>query len=524
MLEIYKWSVLITAIFFTSFGGFAFYRNPKDSRSRMFALVSVAFALWSYSWFGLLNDPASEDRAVFFAKLLNLGAIFIPIFYLHWVQITLDMKGTFDKVFLFLGYLITTGFVFFSFSDLFISGVRSIGVFKYWPVAGPIYTIFILTNYLGFVLYSFIELVINYFRTNNDNKYTIGYLLLGSILGFGGGATNFPYMYGNDFLQPYGIFLVMASPFIFSYAAIQYKLFNIKIVTTQFFVGALNIVFIINLLISDQVSEIYLNSLFLGFVVVFSILLIKSVNREIEQREKIQVLADDLQKANLGQSNLIHFMNHQVKGKFGNAKNIFAELLTEDYGNMPADAIPLLQKGLEETNMGVDYVQSILHGASAENGTLPYEMTDMNFREMVESVFAKQKEFAEKKGLKISLDVDSGDYLMKGDETQLGEAVKNLIDNSVNYTMEGSIDVSLKASDKITMTIKDTGVGISAEDKTKLFKSGGRGAESLKINVNSTGYGLAFVKGVVEAHKGKVWAESEGRDKGSVFMLELPKN
>jgi K+-sensing histidine kinase KdpD len=134
----------------------------------------------------------------------------------------------------------------------------------------------------------------------------------------------------------------------------------------------------------------------------------------------------------------------------------------------------------------------------------------------------KQKEYAESKGLSIKLDIAEGDYSMKGDETQLGEVVKNLIDNSINYTLEGSIDVYLKVDNHIKMTIKDTGIGISDIDKQKLFKSGGRGADSLKININSTGYGLAFVKGVVEAHKGRVWAESEGPGKGSTFYLELP--
>jgi signal transduction histidine kinase len=120
------------------------------------------------------------------------------------------------------------------------------------------------------------------------------------------------------------------------------------------------------------------------------------------------------------------------------------------------------------------------------------------------------------------LNIEKGNYIIKGDSTQLSEAVKNLIDNSINYTMEGSIDVSLSSVDKVKLVIKDTGVGITSDDKQKLFKSGGRGSESLKINVNSTGYGLAFVKGVVEAHKGRVWAESDGRGKGSVFVLELP--
>ena len=79
-----------------------------------------------------------------------------------------------------------------------------------------------------------------------------------------------------------------------------------------------------------------------------------------------------------------------------------------------------------------------------------------------------------------------------------------------------------KKDGKIILSIKDTGVGISEEDKTHLFTEGGRGKESLKVNVHSTGYGLYIAKGVVEAHHGRIWAESEGADKGSAFFVELP--
>ena len=231
-----------------------------------------------------------------------------------------------------------------------------------------------------------------------------------------------------------------------------------------------------------------------------------------------------LKTANEGQASLMHFMNHQVKGRFGNAKNIFAELLTDDYGTMPEFAKPLLEKGLEEANLGVDYVQNILKGSSAENGTLPYDMKSMDMKAVVEDVVGKQKEYAEKKGLELKVNIEEGNYSMTGDPLQLGEAVKNMIDNSINYTLKGWIEVLLSATDKsVLIKVKDTGIGINLEDIPKLFKAGTRGTDSIKININSTGYGLAFVKGVVEAHKGRVWAESEGCDKGSTFYIELPK-
>ena len=68
---------------------------------------------------------------------------------------------------------------------------------------------------------------------------------------------------------------------------------------------------------------------------------------------------------------------------------------------------------------------------------------------------------------------------------------------------------------------KDTGVGLSQEDKSKLFTEGGKGKNSQKVNVGSTGFGLFIAKNIVEAHHGRIWAESEGEGKGSEFWVEL---
>jgi light-regulated signal transduction histidine kinase (bacteriophytochrome) len=79
------------------------------------------------------------------------------------------------------------------------------------------------------------------------------------------------------------------------------------------------------------------------------------VKREIEQREKIEQLAQHLEVANKGQENLIHIMNHQIKGYFSVAKNIFAELWEgQTYGKMPEKDQPLLENGLKKMNDGVN--------------------------------------------------------------------------------------------------------------------------------------------------------------------------
>ena len=108
--------------------------------------------------------------------------------------------------------------------------------------------------------------------------------------------------------------------------------------------------------------------------------------------------------------------------------------------------------------------------------------------------------------------------------------LKNIIEKGVKYTPPGTIRVELTDGDpstplrtgKINFSVQDSGVGITPEDKQNLFTEGGHGKDSVKINVHSTGYGLFIAKQVVEAHGGKIWAESEGQGKGSKFIVEFP--
>ena len=335
-------------------------------------------------------------------------------------------------------------------------------------------------------------------------------------------------IYDINLVGPIGMVIFLGS---MAYVIVRFRAFNIKLI------GAQALIVTIVALVGSQFFFIQTdtNRILTGITLIIlgivGINLIRSVKREVELREQKEKLAGELavtneklKEVNQGQSSLIHFMNHQIKGRFGNIKNIFAELLTDDYGTMPPATTPLIQKGADEANVGINYVTSILKGASAESGTLQYEMKAMDLKTVVEEVVKKEKENAEKKGLKFNLDIISGDYNVSGDPVQLGEAIKNLIDNAINYTPSGSVEVGLSQTDKnILFKVTDTGVGITPEDRERLFKAGGRGIHSLKVNVNATGYGLVFVKNVVLAHKGRVWVESDGHEKGSIFYLELPK-
>lgn len=320
-------------------------------------------------------------------------------------------------------------------------------------------------------------------------------------------------------LEQYGLFGMTAFLAVLTYTIVKYKTFNIKLLGSQALVWSLVILVGSQFLFLDNmpITSIVLTSVTLVLSSWIGLLVVRSVKKEA-------ALVEQLEISNEGQKNLIHIMNHQIKGYLGKNKDIFAELLTDDYGKIPDSATPILKTGLEETNEGVEFVTQILRGASAENGTLLFDMKNTNLINLLTKAFEAEKKEAEKKGLKISLDIDRGDYGIWGDEKQLTEALKNLIDNSIYYTPSGSIEIKLSknSAGKALMTFKDTGVGVRTEDMSRLFKPGGVAKDSIKVNIKSSGYGLVFVKGVVESHKGKIWLESEGEGKGSTFFVELP--
>jgi signal transduction histidine kinase len=130
---------------------------------------------------------------------------------------------------------------------------------------------------------------------------------------------------------------------------------------------------------------------------------------------------------------------------------------------------------------------------------------------------------AEHKGLSFSLS-SSGPLNIVGDEGKLRRMVfRTLMDNAVRYTKSGSVHVELSQKGaEVTFAVHDTGVGISPEDMRKLFTEGGKGTHAEVINPESTGYGLFVAKSIVDAHGGRIWAESNGEGKGATFFVELP--
>ena len=100
-----------------------------------------------------------------------------------------------------------------------------------------------------------------------------------------------------------------------------------------------------------------------------------------------------------------------------------------------------------------------------------------------------------------------------------------MLDNAYNYTPEkGKVTVHMQATNgsEVQVDIKDSGVGIPVEEQERIFDRFYRGEDPLVLATPGTGLGLAIGNQLVEMHQGRLWMESDGEGKGSIFSFTLP--
>jgi signal transduction histidine kinase len=245
---------------------------------------------------------------------------------------------------------------------------------------------------------------------------------------------------------------------------------------------------------------------------------------QIEHFVKLEKENKELVTTTKDQEKLIHLVGHEVKGYLTKSSAALAAIAEGDLGQVPQPVQKIAGSALTETRKGVDTVMNILHGANPAKGTLAIEKKPFDVKAAVLAIAQSLKPVAEAKGLAFNLYASEGTYTLAGDEAKLRDHVfRNLIDNSLRYTQRGAIRMDLMTNGKIVrFQVEDTGVGITREDMQKLFTEGGHGTHSTDVNPESTGFGLSIAKQVVEAHGGRIWAESAGQGQGSTFIVELP--
>jgi CheY-like chemotaxis protein len=154
------------------------------------------------------------------------------------------------------------------------------------------------------------------------------------------------------------------------------------------------------------------------------------------------------------------------------------------------------------------------------------ELDPVKIKHILEAstVMIKEKAFAHSINLVTDVPSEFDDFEMMADERKLKQIIFNLLSNAAKFTPDGGqITVACKKEgEQLVVSVTDTGFGISAEETEKVFEEFYQTKAGSKSTAASTGLGLPLSRSFVEMHGGKIWAESEGKDKGSRFTFAIP--
>ena len=255
-LNFYITTHFLTAVVSLFISGIVILKNKKLITNITLSLFSFSIFLWSvfYSIWLLAGDEAT---ALFWARTLNLGATLIPVFLFHWMMSFLGMNEKRKKLIIFY-YVLTVFFALFSYNSNYIWGVVKIGQFPYWPQINWLYILFLLVCWLPIFFYSFFLLIKELKTRNSSARQQILYVLIGLVIGFFGGSTNYLLMLGIQGVSPIGSAFVIIFPICFSYAVVRHRLMDIKMVMRRYsvYLASLSAILVLAVIIKYFV-EIY---------------------------------------------------------------------------------------------------------------------------------------------------------------------------------------------------------------------------------------------------------------------------
>ncbi|MFA1751768.1 ATP-binding protein [Xanthomonas campestris] len=251
----------------------------------------------------------------------------------------------------------------------------------------------------------------------------------------------------------------------------------------------------------------------------------QELQRHGELEQELLRAKQAAEAAALAKGEFLATMSHEIRTPL-NGIIPMLELISR--GQLSLDQRDMLQTATGSSLQLLRIVDDILDYSKLEANKLELEITTFNLRELLDGVAQLMQRTAEGKQLRLGLDIEpSVRLLVRGDPIRLRQVLGNLIGNAIKFTERGSVDIQLRrlgetrAQHLLRFQVRDTGIGIAADQQARLFRSFAQADASTTRLYGGTGLGLAICKRIIDLMGGRIGVESEpGR--GATFWFEIP--
>ena len=221
-------------------------------------------------------------------------------------------------------------------------------------------------------------------------------------------------------------------------------------------------------------------------------------------------------------STFISIISHELKTPVSLIKGYAETLRREDAQWDPATIQDSLAVIVEEADRLADLIENLLDASRLQAGALKLNRAEVLLDQLAARLVEKFKTQSEKHALSAEFPADFPPVM--GDEERLRQVLGNLLSNALKYSSGGKIAVRGRIEpQQVVVGVSDEGPGIAAADLPRVFDRFYRADSDLTKRAKGAGLGLYLAKAVVEAHGGRLWAESTP-GKGTTFSFSLPRN
>ncbi len=262
--------------------------------------------------------------------------------------------------------------------------------------------------------------------------------------------------------------------------------------------------------------------------------------REITYRNLLAAYLK-LQEVNRQKTVFLASAAHELKTPLAVIKGYYDLLLAGSLGRLTEKQRDILEESKESCERLVRLVSMFLNYSALESGKLVLQLRDNDLRDCLDEMAKRWAEAFQRKGVKLEVQLDPSIPTFRFDYQKVQQAAANLLDNSLKHTPAGGCVMlvakphfwerrvaeaapsqerrrfRLPRPNSVEVSVADSGAGIPAEHHQEIFEDFVR----VDRNTSGMGLGLAIAKRLVQAHRGKIWVESEAK-KGSTFRFLLP--
>src|SRR3989344_2209765 len=256
----------------------------------------------------------------------------------------------------------------------------------------------------------------------------------------------------------------------------------------------------------------------------------------IERRAK-----EELQKLDVVKNQFVQQTQHDLRTPLTSIMGYSDLILNGMFGKQNKKTLEVIKKLQTVAQNMIRKVNDFLDITQFQLGKNPVSLKpDVDLSRILEEVVSELNFTAQNNEVSLTLEKPKENFIIKADKEKLKAALFNIVDNAIKYAPKGRVTISIQLTiDNLHLTndvvsnvkgqmsnvlikISDTGIGMSGERLKTLFTQMFERDEKAKETASGKGAGLYLATQVIKAHNGKIWAESEGEGKGSIFYIELP--